>query len=527
MDNFENLLKRLENAVSKLETVNSSSVGIQNKSIDSNVKFDPLDKKVYKEFWESAKRSMNLMIENSKNSELHEHLNKLNEIAIKSILIHQILLDSQADYVCPDQKILENYQKHFMDLIKEISVIKNEKKVESHCEAILYGINSLLWITLKSDCADVVQEYSSMIDTHRNKIFLKKIDVETNWIKAWREIFTNLLKLVKTEYKFGLIWNVKGKNDFENLNIFKYVEHYNNNKNLEIYKQDDKIYNETEPNKVNLTSDIKLVKKPYHEFIENSENIFKKMFDYAKSSNYSENLVKITKISKSSFKIQQILLENQSNYSLPSSDQFKKIQNFFTEKIKEISKISQEVRELEHHCSALTIGISALFWVTLNDGCVDVVQQYSDMIDTYRNKIFMKKIESETGWVKSWKELFPLLIKLVKEEYKFGLIWNPNSKNNFDDVVNLISSESLPSNSFFTFKENKISKVENIVKNGDEIVLSNINGSVKLPNSISTIILEECEKLSIFSNNSTLYFEVNECKNLKEITINGVSLSIL
>ena len=79
------------------------------------------------------------------------------------------------------------------------------------------AFNSFYWFTKHEMCADIAQAYVDMIDSAGNKILMKKKPGETEWFKSVKALLKEMVSMVKMEFKFGLDFNPKGKDNFSDI----------------------------------------------------------------------------------------------------------------------------------------------------------------------------------------------------------------------------------------------------------------------------------------------------------------------
>lgn len=443
MVNNETLLEvvsRLEKAIKDVQSLSSSS------NTNEHVKCVEEEKEIirpFTSFWNKTKESLLQLSTLSKELPYGEELVQITEMGIEGICFHQDIFDNQEHYKYPSEEELKKIQERFLEIIKRINEVSSKKReIEHFSQCIVNGINSLLWISVLKDGLEVAQVYSEMIDNSRNKILLKKIKEESEYVNSWRSIFTELLKLIKAEYKTGLPYNFKSDKGFSCINE-KLGENY------KYYKENNKFKTLTNKQaivKTEIKSESKLESKPIpksknSDFIELVIKNIKILHEKAKSDEGGvENLDKLTIELEKAYLIFIYILENSKRYKYPSEEKQKEISSIFLEKVKEIKQISSsnlnDTRLFQDHVEN---SINSFHWVTRNQECLDLAQFYVEQIDLSGNKIMMKKNQTLTGWIKANKEILTNMIQLLKMNYKLGLDWNyQNGSSDFDKYINEI-----------------------------------------------------------------------------------------
>lgn len=443
MVNNETLLEvvsRLEKAIKDIQSLSSTS------NTNEQVKSGEEEKEIirpFSSFWNKTKESLLQLSKLSKWLPYGDELVQITEMGIEGICLHQDIFNNQEYYKYPSEEELKKIQERFLEIIKRINEVSSKKReIEHFSQCIVNGINSLLWISVLKDGLEVAQVYSEMIDNSRNKILLKKIKEESEYVNTWRSIFTELLKLIKAEYKTGLPYNFKSDKDFSSINE-KLGENY------KYYKENNKFKTLTNKQtivKTEIKSESKSESKPIpksknSDFIDLVIKNIKILHEKAKSDEGGvENLDKLTIELEKAYLIFIYILENSKRYKYPSEDKQKEISSIFLEKVKEIKQISSSnLNDIKLFQDHVENSINSFHWVTRNQECLDLAQFYVEQIDLSGNKIMMKKNQILTGWIKANKEILTNMIQLLKMNYKLGLDWNyQNGSSDFDKYINEI-----------------------------------------------------------------------------------------
>ncbi len=443
MVNNETLLEvvsRLEKAIKDIQSLSSTSnTNEQIKSVEEEKEII----RPFSSFWNKTKESLLQLSTLSKGLPYGDELVQITEMGIEGICLHQDIFNNQEYYKYPSEEELKKIQERFLEIIKRINEVSSKKReIEHFSQCIVNGINSLLWISVLKDGLEVAQVYSEMIDNSRNKILLKKIKEESEYVNTWRSIFTELLKLIKAEYKTGLPYNFKSDKDFSSINE-KLGENY------KYYKENNKFKTLTNKQtivKTEIKSESKSESKPISksknsDFIDLVIKNIKILHEKAKSDEGGvENLDKLTIELEKAYLIFIYILENSKRYKYPSEDKQKEISSIFLEKVKEIKQISSSnLNDIKLFQDHVENSINSFHWVTRNQECLDLAQFYVEQIDLSGNKIMMKKNQILTGWIKANKEILTNMIQLLKMNYKLGLDWNyQNGSSDFDKYINEI-----------------------------------------------------------------------------------------
>lgn len=510
------IVKRLENQVKILENINSGkgTSNIQQLESNNQVVSKPVVNRAYTDFWNKTKISLMDMLTNAKKSaNLSEDLTNFTLVAIEGICLHQDLLEAQFDYPAPSDDVIRSIQTEFMKIAKKLSV--NKPELNGHREAINYGLSSLIWITLKESTADVAQQYSDMIDNHRNKIFMKKMEEETAWVKAWKEIFVNLLKLVKMEYKTGLFWNHKSTNKVDDL-LTKLGNNYknflkNNNFEYSLETVENKTTEVTPKTPVNTNKKTEVLFNQGVQLI-NKLTSLNSQIEVAGFSDLNNILIRGLKFLLSA-------VSNSNKYKYVQD--LKCLENFITDLLKPLKDINSN--DLSYFKEYIQNVITSIHWLTKHDMCADIAQAYIDMADSPGNRILMKKIPEQSDWVKSIKEFNKTLLKTINEHFKFGLEFNQNGSDKIEDLASIDESlftggDSVSSQTqILISKEGKSETKSSISK--ISILLKGLNGgSIKLTEKIDgKIVINDSSniRLEIDSSESVII----ELENSKEVAV--------
>ena len=502
-----NVVQRLEAAIEKLNLTNSGNpVQIVTKA---PVQEEPI--RVFTEWSKKAKSNLMEMIDNALKSNFKENLEGLCILAIEAFCLHQDILEAQFNYKKPSADEVAKLQTLFMEIIKKVnSSVQDKRELSSHSEAIVYGVNSMLWITLSEGNVDVAQQYSDMIDSHRNKILLKKVEEESNWVKKWKEIFPELIKLIKMEYKVGLNWNYKTGNDFAEFLSNKVGENFkkfNEKKNFDFSTFQHKQIQPVHEKEVSSSSST------------NQENLL----NHPKNGNFNkvslELLEKITLIEKENIpgikELNQILsngikfllhiINNSNKFKLPTNLDFLEnyIKENFMEKLKTIDH--NEIALFKEICINI---FSSFYWITKRDQCYDIAEAYVGFVGTPANKIFVKKIQPQTDWVKAINAYLNEMKTLVKMNYKFGIDFNPKGSDLFEDLLKIdesVSNNTTESSCCSSLKW--LSLTSDGLKDSSGscgtscICLEGLSGgTIKISSSTDSICLVKCSGLLIEAN---------------------------
>ena len=507
-DTLIDVVTRLENCIKELKG-------------DSNIKIETVDKaeeekpiiRPFTEFWTKAKESMQMMIENAKTSTLGEPLVRITEIAIEAICLHQDILYNQEHFKPLVDSETGIIQSKFMELIKKVEKIGLEQReIEQHSKSIVTGINTLFWCTIKDDCGEVAQQYSEMIDVSRNKIVIKKIQEETNWVKAWKDIFLNLVKLVKMEYKVGLPYNFKSEKIFKEFQekLGENFKYYTDNKKFKVLcSSNTKVVKSKQEEKKEVTKEVKTTKNT--EFLNLMKANFSKMLKISRGAGIDKFEDLTIEIGRA-YGILAHLLDNANKYRLPKEDDMKRISQIFLDKVKLIKDYnSPDLALFKDNAENV---LNSLHWITKNEQCEEIAQFYVEMCDHSGNKIFMKKVPELTDWIKSNKELLKKMQFDIKQYYKAGLDWNYKGGNdNFDELLKdlekstnfLFSEIPVQSNNddcqCYELSKSGLNKIETCsIKSCSEgcVEIEESNGSkLKLTVGVKCIKISNCSNIKI------------------------------
>jgi hypothetical protein len=145
-------------------------------------------------------------------------LEKLYEIVTEALCAHQDVLIGSLNFKKPTKKDFEPLTKKLISIItRAVDLGKNDRNISLHCDAVKNGLDILFWLFIDAQCEDTAKIYYESIDFAANKIMMKKNPPETTWIKSYKNVIKEIYNLVKTNYKMGLNWNMKGDSDYNKL----------------------------------------------------------------------------------------------------------------------------------------------------------------------------------------------------------------------------------------------------------------------------------------------------------------------
>lgn len=508
------VVKRLEQQVRLLQEVNSSKVGHTNTSQAIVVEAKPKKVYPYTEFWNAAKNNLSEMLEKAKASQYPEELTKLTLIAIEGVLIHQDILESQHDYPLPSEDNIKVLQTRIIDVINKINpIIKSKPELNSHGQAITYGINSLLYCTISEGANDVAQQYSDMIDNHKNKIFLSKNDTDIAWVKAWKDIFIQLVKLVKIEYKAGLMWNGKSTKSFEDLKKEKLGNHFNSFLKNNNFSYDSETVNVSNTSNPNATASNTIKLSPKFEAFVNESSLLIKKLEASNKEVEIKGIIELNNIYIKGIKFLVSVVTNSKNYKFPTS--FASLEQVIKDLSAELKTISNP--ELNQFIDVVSNIFTSFYWITKNEMCLDIAQAYIDMSDTPSNRILMKKIPAQSEWVKATKSWNKEILKMISLNYKFGLEFSASGSSEIENLAkidenNFIGcSGSTSSTKFYNLNENGLTTVSGTTDNQNTSVFSSFNGgSIDLSKDVKSLKIIECSNIKInVKSNETVGVEID------------------
>ena len=132
---------------------------------------------------------------------------------------------------------------------------------------------------------------------------------------------------------------------------------------------------------------------------------------------------------------QQDVLVAVESFKKPVNNDLKTLQKKIYSYVAKIEEIGRAKRDFSLHTDAVKNGLDALNWLYSDNSCDMITQTFLESIDFAGNKIFMKKIPTQTKWVKLFKSIINELDLFVKANYKSGLVWSSKGDG---DVSNLI-----------------------------------------------------------------------------------------
>lgn len=522
------LVKRLENSVKSLEqitgTVKQQTQPILNNSTNTqNVQVQEIVRP-FSEFSAKAKANLMDMLANAKKSAYPEQLEALTLVGIEAFCLHQDILEAHFNYPLPPQTEIPKLQNLFLEVLKKITPIVNDKpELNIHGQAITYGINSFLWITLPEGTVDVCQQYSDMIDNHRNKIFLKKVEEEIAWVKAWKDIFINLVKLVKMEYKVGLPWNCKSTKKFDELYSTLGV----NLKNFSLKKNFEYNINQQTSNLNTVNQQITTEQQPsptinlkYGSLIAKGEELLSKL-SLLSSEIEINGIADVNALLNKGIRFLLSVISRSKGFKFNTNLQC--LTNVIVELGKELKTISTN-RELNIFYEVLEHIFNSFYWITKNEMCLDIAQAYVDMVDNPGNKILMKKVPSQTDWIKSIKEFLKEMIKTIKEHFRFGLEFDANGKENIEQLAVIeyppVSSQGSSSSAgeIFVLSKDGFNKAKTTTTIENAVVVDNIKeGRILIPDfaNLKSISISNSSDLKVeFKTENALSIEISNSKNI-------------
>lgn len=527
------VVSRLEAAISRLNNAGAGGAPAEAEEEEQEIV------RPYSEFWNKAKENLLSLIELSKQSSISEGLLKATHIAIEGLCLHQDILENAEHHKLPGDDVTQSLQKKIMEIIKKSEELGNTNRdVTNHCGAITNGMNALFWITVRDGCAEIVQQYSDMMDGYRNKIFLKKDEKETNWIKLLKEIFVNLLKLVKMEYKVGVNFNFNGKPAEELVGIlganFKYfTENQKFKKNVSTSSKK----KETAKPATSSASATPAARTKNSDFLDKVKETLTALVDLAKASN-QEGLDSLTQLICEDYSYMAYFLENSKKYKLPDDKVMGEVTKFFSSIAARLKEIN--TKDIAPFKDIVENQNTSFYWFTKREDCADIAQAYIDMMDLGANKIFIRRVQPQTDWVKKNKELSLEMVKFIKMNYKTGLDWTGSGSDNHQELIenakkSCIIGSCSPSQ---TQCCGGVSSVHEVSESGavvsdkkldDKDYAVSLDGSKssKLTlSSVGSILLRNCDGVEITINGSSSVLVGNKASCNISVILNGKKHSL-
>ena len=115
---------------------------------------------------------------------------------------------------------------------------------------------------------------------------------------------------------------------------------------------------------------------------------------------------------------QQDVLVAVESFKKPVNNDLKTLQKKIYSYVAKIEEIGRAKRDFSLHTDAVKNGLDALNWLYSDNSCDMITQTFLESIDFAGNKIFMKKIPTQTKWVKLFKSIINELDLFVKANYK-------------------------------------------------------------------------------------------------------------
>jgi len=213
------IVERLEIAVSKLEgkSVQSNS---QASATQINVGSALLTTEkimAYTDFWNKTLKIL-LELKATATETAAPEIEQITEAVIEVICAQQDVLVAVESFKKPVNNDLKTLQKKIYTYVAKIDEIgKTKRDFSLHADAVKNGLDALNWLYSDNSCDTITQTFLESIDFAGNKIFMKKIPVQTKWVKLFKSIINELDLFVKANYKCGLVWSSKGDADVSNL----------------------------------------------------------------------------------------------------------------------------------------------------------------------------------------------------------------------------------------------------------------------------------------------------------------------
>ena len=519
----------------------------------------------YLNWWNSTKGSLNKMIESVENSDLvnKDKLLSLTNNLIESLCYHQDILEN-AELIKPypnedNLKKLQDNINVFITKAKEkySSDPKLNEPFDNFVHATINGIYCTYWVTFKEQGLEITEQYNDLISVYKNKILLKNTGSEKLWAKSISNIFTELSNLVKKEYKAGLEYNKdnKGNKDIKDLynclgDNFKY--YCDNKKFKNSFIDNNKNTLSTNENVINTNINSNKTSVSYKPNSLKNEEFINKIIDAYKSMNIlskecdQEGLVELNYLLFKAYAFIIHLIEFSKQYKKPNNLFYEtlniKLNELFINELKVI-----DGKDIQPFKDVVSNTITSLYWVTSTDQCVDIAESYINMIDLGGNKVYLRKNQNQSKWIKMNKDLSNCMLKFIKMNYKNGLDWTfsgnedsnellANAENKImNDYLIIVKStnnvcgnnlencecytltkESLNSNSkcFSTVED-----IEMVVEGIDNKKSDGTN--ITIPKNIESMLVKECSNIEFkYQGSLALKIGIINCNNIT-IKTNG------
>jgi len=131
------------------------------------------------------------------------------------------------------------------------------------------------------------------------------------------------------------------------------------------------------------------------------------------------------------FKAQRAFIEVAAKSKKPAQSALPALLKDTSEAIGEITSFRESNRRSPqfNHLSAISEGIPALGWVTMEPKPAPFVKEMKDAAQFYTNRVLKDSRESDpkqAEWAKSWIAVLEDLAAYIKKVHTTGLVWNPN-----------------------------------------------------------------------------------------------------
>jgi len=210
------LVTRLENAINKLEV--RSGPPVPQVSLPVSASVATTEKvSVFSDYWNKTLKLIQELNNDAKDTGSNEII-QITDSAIQTICAHQDILFASENFKKPAINDIKEVSKKVFSIRSKVEEIgKLNKDYSLHSDAVKNGLEALNWVYSDQSCADITQTYFESIDFAGNKIFMKKIPVQTKWVKSYKAVIAEVNNLVKANYKCGLSWSSKGEGDVSKL----------------------------------------------------------------------------------------------------------------------------------------------------------------------------------------------------------------------------------------------------------------------------------------------------------------------
>lgn len=213
-DILNNLIARLEVAVNKLENKTTPQNTAQNNLINISDTLLSAEKlAAFSDYWNKTLKSLVELKAAAKETNIPQ-IETITEFVIEAICAHQDVLLASEVYRKPVNNDLQNLYKSLLAIINKLKdSVKDERDFSLHVDAVKNGLDSIFWVFSDNSCDELTKTYFESIDFAGNKIMMKKIPEQTKWLKAFKSVIKEIVDLVKSNYKNGLVWTSKGQED--------------------------------------------------------------------------------------------------------------------------------------------------------------------------------------------------------------------------------------------------------------------------------------------------------------------------